>query len=100
MGALPFWSVDGRFDDAVGDAGSDDAQCVPQPPVENSSTKNSTTITERIIIISPPMINKNSKSEYRYSKWFGQLTILNQVEGQIQITKIQMIKTHVLNFEH
>jgi len=32
---------------------------------------------------------KNQKSEYRNPKWFGQLTILSQVEGQIQNTNFK-----------
>jgi hypothetical protein len=41
----------------------------------------------------------NPKSQARSTKWFGQLTILNQGGGQILITKIQMIQNPVLNFE-
>ena len=35
---------------------------------------------------------KNLKPEKRSTKWFGQLTILNQVEGQIRMTKKQVCK--------
>ena len=32
--------------------------------------------------------SENPKFEYRHPKWFGQLTILSQVEGQIQISNV------------
>ena len=40
----------------------------------------------------------NTKSQARSTKWFGQLTILNQVEGQIQMTKTQNSKQDCLKF--
>ncbi len=37
----------------------------------------------------------NPKFEARNPKWFGQLTILSQVEGQIQMTKIKTFNHEV-----
>ena len=39
MSALPFRGVNGSFDNAVGDAGTDDAQCIPEAPMENHMPK-------------------------------------------------------------
>ncbi len=43
------------------------------------------------------MITDEVKSEMLSTKWFGQLTILNQVEGQIQITKTPVLKIGILD---
>jgi hypothetical protein len=40
----------------------------------------------------PKTQSKNSKSEARNPKWFDKLTTLSQVEGQIQMFKIQNAK--------
>jgi hypothetical protein len=38
-------------------------------------------------------MGQNPKHEIRNPKWFDQLTILRKVEGQYQMSKIQMIET-------
>jgi hypothetical protein len=43
-------------------------------------------------------VPSNTKSEARISKWFGQLTILNQVEGQILMIKIQITQNNCFKF--
>jgi hypothetical protein len=40
-----------------------------------------------------PQKHQNSNLEIRNSKWFDRLTILSEVEGQYQMTKIQRTKT-------